>query len=115
LIPGKLAAFQQNKRGGRVKLGILSAAIVAASLACPLAAQAQGVPDGVAHGAYVGGQTAGPVGGLVGGVVGGVIGGVDGLLGIRPVAYAPDGAPVYRHHRRLYRHAYHHVRPKTTG
>jgi len=101
-----------------VRLYAFSAALVAASLCYPLAAQAQGVPDGIAHGAYVGAQTAGPVGGLVGGVVGGFIGGVNGLFGIHPVAYSPGGPPVYRHHRRWHRHAYHrarHAAHRTTG
>jgi hypothetical protein len=99
-----------QREGSSVKLRILFAGIIAASCTCPLAAQAQGVPDGIAHGAYVGAQDAGPIGGFVGGVVGGVIGGVDGILGIHPVSYSPGGPPVYRHHRRWHRHAYHHLR-----
>jgi hypothetical protein len=100
-----------------VKLKIVFAGFVAAFIACPLAAQAQGVPDGIAHGAYVGGQTAGPVGGFVGGVVGGFIGGVNGLLGIRPVSYAPAEPHIYhRPHHRWARHAYHRrTYPKHTG
>jgi hypothetical protein len=97
-----------------VKLGIMSAAVVAVSLAFPLAAQAQGVPDGAAHGAYVGAQAAGPIGGFVGGVVGGVIGGVNGALGIHPVSYSPGGPAVYPHHHRRWHHAYRHVRHERT-
>jgi hypothetical protein len=91
------------REGGSVKFHILFAGVVSASLACPLAAQAQGIPDGVAHGVTVGAQAAGPIGGIVGGAVGGVLGGIGGLLGVQPVAYAPQ-PPVYRH-----RHWHHHA------
>lgn len=94
-----------------MKSRFLYAGVIAALLGCPLAAQAQGIPDGAAHGAYVGDQTAGPIGGVVGGVVGGFIGGVNGMLGVHPVSYSAQQAPVvYRHRHYGRRHAYRHLR-----